>query len=232
MRISEALRNYRETKGLTLEEISEKTGIPVSTISGWERGANAPRRGNLTALLDFYGVDMEDFLEDTGQQSNAKIAPPETGLRWVPVVSYAQAGTIAQDYQDMCEQIDEKFESDSRDPNAFAVRIVGDSMEPYASDGDTAIFNPNDEARTGQAALVRLKTGETLFKWFFRKGKFGEQILLGSDNNEYDSILVRVDQIEWAYPLHRLIRQMQTRRIQDFIRAGMDVQGASETLNE
>lgn len=161
---------------------------------------------------------MKEETEQQKEPGNVReIAPPLNGARLVPVVSYAQAGNVAKDYQDICNQIDEKVETDSKDPNAFAIQIVGDSMEPYASDGDTAVFNPNQEATSSNPALVRLKTGETLFKWFFRRGPHGEVIVLGSENREYPSRGVRADEVEWAYPMHKLIRQKQTRRAQDFI---------------
>jgi len=53
---------------------------------------------------------------------------------------------------------------DIHDPQAFAARVVGDSMEPDYHEGDIVVFAPNTPAESGQDCFVRLETGETTFK--------------------------------------------------------------------
>ena len=53
---------------------------------------------------------------------------------------------------------------DTSDPQAFAARVVGDSMEPAYHEGDIVVFAPNTPAESGQDCFVRLESGETTFK--------------------------------------------------------------------
>ena len=45
---------------------------------------------------------------------------------------------------------------DTNDPQAFAARVVGDSMEPDYRQGDIVLFAPNTPAENGQDCFVRL----------------------------------------------------------------------------
>ena len=45
---------------------------------------------------------------------------------------------------------------DIHDPQAFAARVVGDSMEPAYREGDIVVFAPNTPAESGQDCFVRL----------------------------------------------------------------------------
>jgi len=54
---------------------------------------------------------------------------------------------------------------DMHDPQAFAARVVGDSMEPDYREGDIVVFSPNAVARSGDDCFVRLEGDEgTTFK--------------------------------------------------------------------
>lgn len=61
----DVLRNLRNENDLTLQEMSEKIGIPASTISTWERGAGFPRGKYLKKVCDFFGVDEAELREPT-----------------------------------------------------------------------------------------------------------------------------------------------------------------------
>ena len=192
---------------------AEKIGISKSYLSQILKEGKKPSNGVQQLIIQAHSqIGIEPV-----QQSNVRPAPPQANLRRVPVVSLAQCGTIASDYQDICNQIDETVPTDSKDPNSFAIYLVGDSMESYASAGDTVILNPNTPPRYGQPALVRLKSGETLFKWYFPTGLHGEKVYLCSENREYENLVCHAETIEWAYSVHQLIRQAQTRRLQDFV---------------
>lgn len=54
---------------------------------------------------------------------------------------------------------------DVHDPQAFAARVVGDSMEPKYKEGQIIIFAPNTPARSGDDCFVRFaKDNSTTFK--------------------------------------------------------------------
>ena len=53
---------------------------------------------------------------------------------------------------------------DVHDAQAFAVRVVGDSMEPRYRHGDIVVFSPHTTAQSGDDCFVRLEGGATTFK--------------------------------------------------------------------
>jgi len=56
---------------------------------------------------------------------------------------------------------------DVRDPQAFAARVVGDSMAPDYDEGDIVVFSPNTPAENGNDCFVRFDGGGTTFKRFY-----------------------------------------------------------------
>ncbi len=56
---------------------------------------------------------------------------------------------------------------DIHDSQAFAARVVGDSMHPDFREGDIVVFSPNTPARSGDDCFVRFKDTSTTFKRFY-----------------------------------------------------------------
>lgn len=54
----------RDKKGLTDYKVSIETGIPKSTFSEWKRGVYKPKVNKLKILADYFGVDINYFLEE------------------------------------------------------------------------------------------------------------------------------------------------------------------------
>ena len=54
------LRKIRVAKGLSIEELSDKSGYTEQTIRNWERGSNDPFFKTKT-LADSLGVEPGDF---------------------------------------------------------------------------------------------------------------------------------------------------------------------------
>jgi phage repressor protein C with HTH and peptisase S24 domain len=52
----------------------------------------------------------------------------------------------------------------SNDPNAFALRVRGDSMFPAIRDGWYVVVEPNSVPQPGDYVLVKLKSGQKMVK--------------------------------------------------------------------
>lgn len=64
MSLSERLRQARSWMNLTLQEVAERTGIGVSTLSEFENGHREPRLFQLKQLADLYLRPISFFLEE------------------------------------------------------------------------------------------------------------------------------------------------------------------------
>lgn len=68
------LRELRENKGLTLEQVAEALGLRNQYISNYELGKRRPDYDTLAKLADFYGVTVDYLL---GREQ--KKAPTQEG---------------------------------------------------------------------------------------------------------------------------------------------------------
>ncbi len=117
----------------------------------------------------------------------------------VPVINRVQAG-YPREFTDLgypARVADEYVRCpDLADPDAFAARVVGDSMQPDYREGDIVIFSPARDVRNGSDCFARLAPDdETTFKRvFFETGPEGEE-------------LIRLQPMNQAYPPKTLPRE-------------------------
>ena len=121
--------------------------------------------------------------------------------RLVPIINKVAAG-YPTDFDDLDYPVgvaDEYLRCpDVHDPNAFAVRVVGDSMEPKFHEGDIIIFSPKVEVRNGDDCFVRFATPhETTFKRVFREQN--DMVRLQPRNEKYAPTMVEGKRITGIY---------------------------------
>lgn len=88
---------------------------------------------------------------------------------------------------------------DMHDSQAFAARVVGDSMEPQYHEGDIVVFSPNTPARSGDDCFVRLEgEGGTTFKRFYSDDE--ATIRLQPLNSKYPAEVYPREQITGLWP--------------------------------
>jgi len=61
-RFAARLRMLREKEGLTVEELAEKTGIPMITLYTWECGRRTPVKEEFPALAEALNVNVRNLL--------------------------------------------------------------------------------------------------------------------------------------------------------------------------
>lgn len=57
------LREIREAKGLSREELADRVGVSEEAIALWERAQREPSMGNFVAVARALGVSLDAFLE-------------------------------------------------------------------------------------------------------------------------------------------------------------------------
>ncbi len=62
MDISKKLRDVRENKGLSVEELAEKCEKDIDTINGWEDGSIVPSASELIGLSKVYEMTMDEMI--------------------------------------------------------------------------------------------------------------------------------------------------------------------------
>jgi len=126
---------------------------------------------------------------------------PLAAGRLVPVINKVSAG-YPSDFNDLDYPVgiaDDYIRCpDMHDPNAFAVRVVGDSMEPKFREGDIVIFSPAAEVHNGDDCFVRFAMPhETTFKRVFFESE--NKIRLQPRNEKYSPTIVDGKRINGIY---------------------------------
>jgi repressor LexA len=88
---------------------------------------------------------------------------------------------------------------DVHDPQAFAARVVGDSMSPRYCEGDIVIFTPNRPAEPGNDCFVRFaEDGGTTFKRFYQDAE--NTIRLQPLNSKYPAETYPRERVTGLWP--------------------------------
>lgn len=236
MSLGQIIREYREKKSLTLDEVSRRTGYSKPYLSTIETGRvkNPPadellvklekilgfEAGGLThiAHLEKLPADVRESYEKSQAEisewralvnqflhegkSTEELAAKYRELvgetqpnaesvhiagKFVPVINAVMAG-YPVDFDDKGYPpggADDYVRCpDLHDPSSFAVRVVGDSMQPKYYEGDIIIFSPAANVKNGDDCFVRMTDPhETTFKQVFFEE--GGQIRLQPRNNNY-----------------------------------------------
>lgn len=107
------LKKLRESKNMTLAQVSEQLNIPATTIGAYERGIRKPKIKNLVKLADFYGVslsmlDFFDYSDDNNLKTNNR-------LREIRLSKDLTLKKVADDIG-ISENLIGKYEREEREP--------------------------------------------------------------------------------------------------------------------
>ena len=170
--------------------------------------------GKLRSLIDSIdpenaqAQDSDDLNREPGIQESISGATSRTLAALpmeVPVINKVTAGYPA-DFSDMgypARIADEYIRApDLSDPDAFAARVVGDSMEPNYREGDIVVFSPAREISDGMDCFVRLEPDHdsTFKRIYFQKDEAGNELIrIQPINNQYPPITVPREDVAGLY---------------------------------
>lgn len=68
--ISNSIVFYRKKLGLTQSQLAEKLGVKTTSVSSWERGANAPDIETLYAICKLFDISLDEMYGVTTEPDN------------------------------------------------------------------------------------------------------------------------------------------------------------------
>jgi repressor LexA len=156
---------------------------------------DAYRSGELKQLVDRLSPEAGGAAAPLKERDSVPVAL----AREVPLINRVAAGypTEFTDLGYPARVADEYVRCpDLEDPDAFAARVVGDSMRPQYAEGDIVIFSPAKVVKSGMDCFARLEPDhETTFKRVYFEERDGEE-------------MIRLQPLNAAYPPRVVGREM------------------------
>lgn len=192
MSIGERIRSARLHRGLTQQGLADRVGVSREAVRQWENDKVEPANRRLQIIaqkLDVkkaYLVGDEQYKSRQLENENELSHQPLTGC--VPLISWVQAGKWSEVVDNLHPGEAEDWIPTSKNvgKNAFALRVMGDSMEPRFPAGAIVVVDPDKEAVSG--SLVVAKMGESAT--FKRLLKDAGRIWLRPENQQYPAMEV------------------------------------------
>ena len=174
--IGPQIRLLRKEANMTQQELASKLYVSQQAVGKWERGEATPNPETIVAMSRIFGVSADTLLGES--------APPlSTGGTWVPVLGDVAAGIPIEAVENVVdyEEIDTAMAANGK---YYGLRIKGSSMEPRIREGDVVIVRQQEDADTGDTAVV-LVNGESATVKRIKKEPDGGLWLL-PNNPAYD----------------------------------------------
>lgn len=188
--ITERFIKARGYACLNQKSAAAELGISSVTMNRYEKGSRVPDIGLVKKMAEIYGVSPGWLLSGEGEMIPDKkittaevadspkekpapfldnnIAPaplPSYKSRQIPVISFVQAGewTEAVDLFQPGFADDWVVTAETDCPYAFALKVVGDSMEPKFQEGDIIVVDP-EKAYVSGSYVIAKNGDEATFK--------------------------------------------------------------------
>lgn len=178
----------RLAHGRTQQQISDETGIPVSTLSGYFAKRSTPNAGAVQKLADYFGVNKSDIDPRYGSVSHN--LEPVTCTIKIPLLGTIACGDPILAQENVAEYI---VEPANHLPSGklFYLRAKGQSMEPTIKDGSLVLIRVQPDVEDGEiAAVLFTDDNEATLK---RIKRAGPTVILMPDNRKYEPIIVDQD---------------------------------------
>ncbi|MBT8766708.1 LexA family transcriptional regulator [Metapseudomonas boanensis] len=204
-RISRAI----QLSGKRKREVADECGVAPSAITQWINGeTKALKAESVFALAKATGFRAEWLANGTGPEREGDIAaasprlennfsgnpiPVKTGS--IPVVGKAMLSPEGY-FEDVEYPVGFSMgflNIYSSDPDAFGLRVVGNSMNPRIKNNEFVLVEPSKDYVAGDEVLVRTTKGLAMIKEFIyhRDGQYR----LDSVNADSDPIFIHEDEV-------------------------------------
>jgi phage repressor protein C with HTH and peptisase S24 domain len=201
-----ALDTLAAENGMSPSGLARRAGLDPTTFNPSKRRMpdgrqRWPSTESLAKALQATGASLEIFSHLVA--GGRAIATGKAGPRRIPLIGMAQAGDNGF-FGDAGYPVgggwDEVSIPEVGDPNAYALEVSGDSMDPVFRDGDMIVVSPAAPIRRGDRVVVRTARGEAMAKQLVRRS--ARRIELRSLNPEHPDYTFDILDVSW---MHRII---------------------------
>jgi len=177
MNLQERIAEVMAETGWQVGQIAEIAGISSSAVSQWKDGptqsikiepaSKLAQRCNFSAMWLATGKGPKRPAVPPGDDIlEPEFAGRPRAYKHIPIIGTAKLGTDGF-YEELSPYEgggDGFIEMATQDPQAYGLRVRGQSMFPSIRDGWFVLIEPNGQLRTGEYVLIKLKDGRKMVK--------------------------------------------------------------------
>lgn len=187
---SNNLNKFMDIKGITVSELSERTGIAYSTVNDWKNGKKMARGGNLQKLSDFFGINISDLTSDEHDLREINNLTDIGETIKIPIIGQIACGDPITADENIIGYLEEPASTLSSG-DLFALKTVGNSMTPTIPEGSNVIIREQPDVEDGEIAAVLVNSDEEAT--LKRVKRQGDVVMLLADNPAYPPYIVTED---------------------------------------
>jgi len=199
--MSERIKELLGALDVTQRQLADLAEVSKAAANAWITKGTKPGGTALLNLRRKRGINPDWVIDGKGKMflSNDEWTQPKqlsTSYTEAPVVGTAQLGPEgyweAMDYP--VGYGDGHIAVPSDDPNAYALRVRGDSMTPAIRDGWFVVVEPNSPVCPGEYVLIVTTDGQSMIKELLWER--GDRVSLMSVNEEFGRLTLSREEIE------------------------------------
>ena len=183
-------------------DVARALGVNQQRLQNWKK-RGLPTAMNMAAA-EFIGCSIDELVGRSTLASNQV-------RKKIPVVGTAQLGDGGF-WLELGHPVgagDGFIDVPSDDTNAYAVKVVGDSMHPRIKSGEFVICEPNRSFHAGDEVLVVTKDGRSTVKeYLFTRDN---RVTLNAVNNDHGRLTLEMDEIEKIHFVAAIVKSARWR---------------------
>ncbi|MEZ0137336.1 MAG: S24 family peptidase [Candidatus Reddybacter sp.] len=197
-------------KGLTQESLASELKITQGVIGQWFSGFTKIPDKRLIWLAKRLGFkplearrSLAEYVFDITEDSG-------TYHTRIPIIGNAQAGPDGYwDDHGHLEHGDGFIVASSKDPDAYALRVRGDSMAPTIKNGWLVVVEPNSPPHLGENVLVCTTDGLCMIKEYRLYNEHDQEYTFGSINDAHPAMTVQKINVTRLQPITMIVMGSQ-----------------------
>lgn len=188
------IKQLREKKGMSQEELGDIVGVSDKTVSSWEINRTEPKMGIVQQLADYFDVSTDFLIKGEENIPTTEINKIDS-LFNVDIIKLPLLGTIACGEPIYADEDRESYILAGVDIKAdFCLKCKGDSMiNARINDGDIVFIRKQDIVNNGEIAAIIIDNEATLKRFYYYKEQ--NMVILRPENSKYKDIILVGEQL-------------------------------------
>ena len=187
----EHAKQAMEARGVSQEQMAEWLGVTQGAVGHWLNGKREPKLETINQLLELLSLPQLTMaaLPPAELEAGPALSRP---FQRTKIVGTAQLGP--EGYWDALAAADGWLDVPTSDPDAYSLRVKGESMAPAIRSGWVVWCEPNHALIPGEYVMVRCNDGQCMVKELLYENT--EEVSLMAVNDGYGRLTIARQDIE------------------------------------